>query len=112
MAEDSRDKFCKVRSSTIKEKVMTDFFLHTIFFNVCVKSQKIKRPEEHFFRNLLEEENVTTIHEELEKVFSKQKLLGRRAATNVATQNDTESTVLLGERNTPNKEEKVHYGDH
>ena len=110
-AEDSWDKFCKIRSSLIKEKVIKDLFLHTIFFNLCVKSQKIKRPEEDSFRDLLEEEDDNTIHQEFKKLFSKKKLIGRRAATNVANSDITESTVLLGEESKEDEDESVHYGD-
>ena len=108
-AEDSWDKFCKLRSSLIKEKLITDLFLHTIFFNLCVKSQKIKRSEEHCFRNLLEEGEEKEIHNNFEKVFSKQKLIGRRMATNVSSHDATETIVLLGEET--KEEEDVHYGD-
>ena len=111
-AEDSWDKFCKLRSSLIKEKLITDIFLHTIFFNLCVKSQKIKVYDEHCFRDLLEDGQETTIHEHFERVFSKQKLVGRRMATKVSSNDNTETIVLLGEEeNKEDGEEEVHYGD-
>lgn len=72
-AEASWDKFCTLRSSLVKEKVISDLFLHTLFFNVCVKSQKIKRPEEHYFRDILEKEDNHTMHDSFQTTFTKQK---------------------------------------
>ena len=55
-AETSWEKFCKLRSSLRKEDMVSDLFLHVMFFNACVKSQKIKRKEEHYFRDIFETE--------------------------------------------------------
>ena len=110
-AEESWDKFCKLRSSLLKEKLTADIFLHTIFFNLCVKSQKIKIYDEHCFRDLLEEGQEDNIHEKFERVFSKQKLIGRRMATKVSSTDNTETIVLLGEETKEEEGEEVHYGD-
>ena len=110
-AEESWDKFCKLRSSLLKGKLIADIFLHTIFFNLCVKSQKIKLYDEHCFRDLLEDGSEDTIHENFERVFSKQKLIGRRMATKVSSTDNTETIILLGDIPKQDEEEEVHYGD-
>merc|ERR1712239_65224 len=107
-AEDSWDKFCKIRSSLLKDNLITDILLHTIFFNTCLKSQHIKRHEEHFFRDLLELGDNDTIHDTFDEVFTKQKLIGRRMATTVSTSNIPETIVLMGDEHT---KEEIHFGD-
>ena len=89
-----------------------NIFLHTIFFNLCVKAQKIKTYDEHCFRDLLEDGQENDIHENFERVFSKQKLIGRRMATKVLSTDNTETIVLLGEEEDKEEHgEEVLYGD-
>ena len=109
-AEASWEKFCTMRSSLRKENVISDLFLHVMFFNACTKSQKIKRNEEHYFRDIIENETDTTAHKAFKDLFSKQKIIGKRAATKISTQIADEK-VLLCEDNEEEKIEDVRYGE-
>ena len=108
--EESWEKFCKLRSSLRQENAISDLFLHSIFFNTCTKAQKIKRNEEHYFREILEEETDESVHEQFRKVFKKQKIIGKRAATKVSDQKSKEK-VMLCEDNDEEKMEEVRYGN-
>ena len=106
--ETSWEKFCKLRSSLMTEKIISDLFLHTIFFRACIKSQKIKRDEEHYFREILENNNDDNVHKIFKDVFTKQKIIGKRAATNVTKETSEDRVLLCDKTEDP---EEVRYGD-
>ena len=92
--ETAWEKFCKLRSSLVTEKIISDLFLHTIFFKACIKSQKIKRDEEYWYREILEKSDDETVHKMFKDVFTKQKIIGKRAATNISKETSEERVLL------------------
>ena len=67
----------------MKEKVISDLFLHIVVFNACTKSQKIKRNEELYFSKILEKGNDDSAHKEFKEMFTKQKIIGKRVAKTI-----------------------------
>ena len=61
-AEASWDKFSALRSMLMKENLISDLFLHTIFFNACVKLGKLARAEARSLRDILKIKNDDEIH--------------------------------------------------
>ena len=93
------------------ELVFPDLFLHTIFFKACTKSEKIKRQEEHYFRKILENETDETVHKAFKEIFTEQKIIGKRAATDVNTNTSAERILLCVNDEEKEKPEEVRYGE-